>query len=552
VLTPLLLTLVSAILYTLSFPPFSFSTCAWVALAPFFIAAAGTSPIVAAGCGVLLALGVAFGVAWWLPSMIADYLKISPWIGWAGFFAVSLGLAGFYCAAFAVWLSWLTRRQVVTPLLVAAGWGVCEFARATVFIGNPWVLLGYSQISHPQLMQIADATGPYGVGMLLAAVSACVAGLFSPTLRGRQPVVSRTSDTVGKIPPIPPLTKGGIQKPPFVKGAARSAGGFWGAAVEKRTFANSITFVGMLLVTTLAYGQWRLSQTFTDGNAIQVAVVQPAIERQHRWSRDHWRANLDQYLTLTQTAANADLIFWPEHAVDFLLQKPSHYRDAVLRVTQDTSADLILGSRHFGYGEKDVFFHNSVFLVRRGKLAGRYDKRVLVPFAEENPLPRFLPNIASKYQEGRRALPLPANAARVGAFVCFESMYPDLVRQLAVRGAQVLANPSNDDWFGNAAAARHQLDIASLRAIENRRYLVRATATGYSAVIDPYGRTVALSGFGSPEVLTAEIHPSRVRTPYQRWGDILCWVAIFGVLGVSLFSINWLTLMQIFRRRRTS
>jgi apolipoprotein N-acyltransferase len=119
-------------------------------------------------------------------------------------------------------------------------------------------------------------------------------------------------------------------------------------------------------------------------------------------------------------------------------------------------------------------------------------------------------------------------------------MYSDLVRNLALQGAEVLVNPSNDDWFGSSAPARHMLDIARVRAIENRRYLVRPTSTGFSAVIDPYGRILSLSRFGAPEVLTAVIFPSRAQTPYLRWGDTAVWIAILFVSISSLFHLVWL------------
>jgi len=175
-----------------------------------------------------------------------------------------------------------------------------------------------------------------------------------------------------------------------------------------------------------------------------------------------------------------------------------------------------------------------VFLVRRGKVAGRYDKIRLLPFAEVNHFARIFPGLRDHYEPGRFTQMLRATAARVGAFVCFEAMYPALVREFARKGAEVLANPSNDSWFGDAAPARHELDIASVRAIENRRYLIRATTTGVSAVIGTYGLVVSASEFGSPEVLTASISRSHARTPYQRWGDSVCWLALFLTLAASL------------------
>ena len=98
----------------------------------------------------------------------------------------------------------------------------------------------------------------------------------------------------------------------------------------------------------------------------------------------------------------------------------------------------------------------------------------------------------------------------------------------------MLFNLSNDGWFGRPEAAQQQLDIATLRAVESRRYLVRAAATGISAVIDPHGRTLRQSGFGTHAVLDAIVHPSHARTPYQRWGDALAWLVIAAAALSSL------------------
>jgi apolipoprotein N-acyltransferase len=119
-------------------------------------------------------------------------------------------------------------------------------------------------------------------------------------------------------------------------------------------------------------------------------------------------------------------------------------------------------------------------------------------------------------------------------------MYPDLIRGVVSQGAEVLVNPSNDDWFGDPAPVRHMLDIASVRAIEQRRYLVRPTVTGFSAVIDPYGRVVTSSGFREPAVLTAEIRPSTTQTVYGRWGDVGAWLMVTIVVSVSLIQAKWL------------
>jgi len=486
-LVPLLLSLVSAALYASSFPPVSCSFLAWVALSPFFIACVNVSPRPAAVLGLAWGVAAAYGVGWWFPDMVSTYLKISTLGGWIAFFTMSLFFAGVYFSVFAAWVSWVAQRQTVSPFIVAAGWGAGEFVRASLFFGDPWALAGYSQVSFTRLMQIADATGPYGVGILIAAVNACAAGLLAPTLRGRWP-------------------------------------------------ALSCAVVGVVVVAVMIYGERRLSQTFTEGEPVSVVIVQGAIEREARWSPKHAGENLERYLALTRKAVDVHprLIFWPEYAVNFYLQQESPLSDTVFRVSRDLQADIILGGPHFSYGETAMLLHNSIFLVRDGKLTGRYDKAHLLPLAEANHLQWLLSGIPTNYEPGNHFHTLRAKAARVGAFVCFEAMYPELVRRFVEAGAEVLANPSNDDWFGAAAPARHHFDMASVRAIENRRYLIRVTTNGYSGVIDPYGRVVILSGFDAPEVLTATIFLSRAHTPYQRWGDAAAWSAIGLVFLASL------------------
>ena len=351
---PLLLTIGSAILYILSFPPFALSSLMWVALVPFFLAASIVRPSRAAAYGVLWGVVMTCGVAWCVPKMLTDYLGLSTLAGWVGLFTIGIGLTGIYFGAFASWLSWLVRRQAANPLLIAAGWGACEFARANLIIGNPWALSGYSQVAFTRLMQVADATGPYGIGILIAAVNACLAGLFVPTLRGRRPAVS-----------------------------------FLGVIVT--------------LAATLGYGEWRLSQTFATGESVQIAVIQGGIERQFRQSPEYIDANLAQYLQLTKeaVATHSTLIFWPEFAVAFPLQRELPQSELVFNAVRDLGIDLILGGPYYRFGVKDIHNRNSVFFIRQGKLAGRYDKLRLVPFAEEDQLGWLTSHNRLVYEPGR-------------------------------------------------------------------------------------------------------------------------------------------------------
>ncbi len=471
------LTVASAGLLAATFPPVELGVLGWIALAPLFAACALVSPARAAVCGLLWGILYAYGVGWWFPGMIADYFERPAWVGWVVLIVVGGGLCGVYVATFAAWVSWLARRGGAGPIVIAAGWTAYELARARLLVGNPWALSGYSQVRFPTVMQIADATGPYGVGFLLAAVNACVAGLAMATLRGRRPVLARVT-------------------------------------------------VAALVLATLGYGAWRRGQSFVDGAPLTVAVVQGAPEAR--------TSDVARQLALSRTAASAapDLVVWPENSIDFSLQDASAPAKAVLAASTELGADFIVGGPHFAPGADGAVAHNSIFLVHKGAVAGRYDKVHLMPFAEVvTPTPG---SDVVPYLPGRRLLRLRGAIGEIGSFVCFEAMYPELIRRLADPGAELLVNLSNDRWFGHAASARHHLDLASVRAIENRRYLVRAASTGISSVVDPYGQPVALSAFGRPDVLIAEVRRGRTRTPYHRWGDAPAWAAVAVAVAATI------------------
>src|SRR5262249_53790120 len=266
----LALTLLSGVLYAASFPPLSLAPLAWVALAPFFAAVTLVGPRRAAVLGCIWAVTAAYGVAWWLPSMVSGYFQASRLVGWSVLLGIAVGLAGWYFAAFAAWLSALARKGIAGPLTAAVGWGASEFARSRLLIGNPWALAGYSQVPYASLTQIADTTGPYGVGMLLAGVNAAVAAAVVPGLRGRKPL-------------------------------------------------RSVLVLAVALGATLAYGHWRLGQEFGTGPRLRVALVQGAVPARFRRQRDFRAASVARYLTLTdQAAAEApQLVVGPGNPTDF-------------------------------------------------------------------------------------------------------------------------------------------------------------------------------------------------------------------------------------------
>ncbi len=484
-LAPFALACLSGATYATAFPPLSWSLAAWLALVPLLAACALLSPRRAAIAGLCWAAAAAIGVAAFLPTMLASYFGLGIAASWT-VAAMALGLQGVCVSGYAAWVAWLVRRGAANPILLAGGWLVCEFTRAHGALGSPWALTAYSQLRWTPLIQIADLAGPYGIGMLIAAVNAGVAALLVGALRGRRPRLTAA-------------------------------------------------LIAVALGGTLVYGHWRLGQHFADGPAVPVAVVQGGAAPADPAQRP---ARLARYIALTTAAADAagGLIVWPEYATEAYLQEATPTRDAVLRVAAATRADLVLGGPHYAPSTAGTRYHNSIYLVRDGRLAARYDKHRLVPFAEDGRLAWLHGERSTAYTPGRGGFVLPGTALRLGTVVCLEAMLPQLARQAVRQGAEILVTLSNDAWFGAAAPARHQLDIATLRAVENRRYLVRAAASGVSAVIDPHGRTLAQSAFDAQQVLNATVHAAHAATPYQRWGDAPAWLVIAGVAAATLRS----------------
>jgi apolipoprotein N-acyltransferase len=334
-LAKLTLTLLSAGLYAASFPPLSLAPLAWVALAPFFAAVALVPPGRAAALGCVWGVAAAYGVGWWFPAMVSGYFEASRLVGWSIFFVVSVGLAAV-----------VLRRVRGVALRARAArsrrsahrrrrLGACEFARSRLLVGNPWALAGYSQVSFASLTQIADATGPYGVGMLVAGVNAAVAAAVVPGLRGQRPL-------------------------------------------------RSVLALVAALGTTLAYGQWRLGQEFGTGPRLRVALVQGAVPARFRWQPEFRAANIGRYLALTDQAVAVEpqLVVWPENAIDFYVQERSPETESVLARTRQLHADLIVNGPRYDFERDRTVYHNSVFVLRDGHIAAQHDKLRLLPVAE--------------------------------------------------------------------------------------------------------------------------------------------------------------------------
>jgi apolipoprotein N-acyltransferase len=259
----------------------------------------------------------------------------------------------------------------------------------------------------------------------------------------------------------------------------------------------------------------------------RVRVVQPNIDTEAEWTPETL-ALLEQRMVLLSEPANAPLIVWPEAPAPFYPAEES-FRKYVGDLARDAQTPILMG----GVGRTSAGDPlNSAFLFKAdGELAAdRYDKIKLVPFGEYVPdafgwVNRITHEIGD-FVPGTQIVTFPLDGQRIGAFICYESAFPDLVRQFTKAGATVLVNLSNDGYFGHSAAREQHLKLVRMRAAENRRWILRATNDGITAMIDPAGREIARLPLYTQTSAVFGYNSLTGLTPYVRFGDWFAWACL--------------------------
>lgn len=480
-------------LHTLAFPPWNVSVVAWIALSPFLLALGDLRPAAGAAYGLLWGTAAIWGVGYWVPFALSFYWGQPMWFGILFSLAASIVFAGLYYAAFAACACWAGARcgGIQRALLVAALWVSWELARAQLLTGDPWLLLGYALMPHLRLIQAADLGGVFLLSFVVVLVNACVV----EALRMR---------------------------------AA-------GAVAMGRVIAPAAAALAAVLV----YGEARVAGAPTGDATLSLLVVQGNNDPGRQWRAEHDAAGLQQYLQLSSDAAAQapapDLLVWPESAVTFFLAREPIYRAQVARTLGAIGADLIVGGPHVEDADpaRPEYFNSAFYVSADGRLSGRYDKNHLLPFAEYFPL-RTIEFLRRRFERvrtfrpGEGDTPLDTRFGRIATVICFEGIFPEVVRRQMANRAGLLLNLSNDSWLGTGAGPEQHLAMVALRAVENRTWVVRATTTGVSAIIDPVGRVRARTAIATAAVLRARVSPQRVETIYGRWGDWFAYACIAG------------------------
>jgi apolipoprotein N-acyltransferase len=266
-------------------------------------------------------------------------------------------------------------------------------------------------------------------------------------------------------------------------------------------------------------------------------LVQPNIDTEMQWTENNLH-DLEQHMALLSRTSGAEVILWPEVPAPFYLNE-APFRDYTAHAAQAAQTPLLFGA--VGFTPQKEPLNSAEMLAPSGKVVDRYDKINLVPFGEFIP-PLFgwvnkITKEIGDFVPGDRVVIFPVGEHKLGAFICYESVFPDLVRQFANSGAEVLVNLSNDGYFGNSAAHAQHLEIARMRAAENRRWILRATNDGISASIDPRGRVRERMPPFTQTAAMMSFDYETAQTQYTRHGDWFAWLCFacgFLMSAVSL------------------
>ncbi|HAH32948.1 MAG TPA: apolipoprotein N-acyltransferase [Elusimicrobia bacterium] len=490
--------LITSLLIILSYPKFNLGWLAWFAMAPLVYSLLSAKTLRAA----LLRGGISgfffyLGLLYWIyPTMRAG--SVDPWVSALGLamLALVLSLEFLLVSGFGFFLK--KAGPGVFPYVFSAAWAVMEWAKITVNykgVWFPWFTLAYTQWQYTEIIQVVSVTGLYGLSFAVC---------FSGALAGR--IIYQ------KEKPLKALIK----------------------------FSPALVlFAGIWLYGA---GELKKADLTVFKAPLKASLLQPAIDLYAKWDAGQADAIEAKIGGMVKGIEKTDLIVWPENALPGWIED-KHYGAWLSGLAAEKQTANFVGSVSRGDGSRVAAF----LVDSSGTITAEYFKRVLVPFGEYVPLRDFLgryikpvaalgefqPGSFSQrlMEVGRRggvkADGRDASGIKIGAVICYESIFPFLFREDAVKGAEIFINITNDGWYLDTAAPYQHLLANVFRAVETRRPVIRAANNGVSAYIDPWGRIQRSLGLNKTGVLEVEVKLSSVpiESFYVRHGDLFAYAA---------------------------
>ncbi|MGD9345609.1 MAG: apolipoprotein N-acyltransferase [Candidatus Aminicenantes bacterium] len=466
----------------LAFPKFNLAFFSWISLIPLFFVLSKKTP----GKGFLTGwiAGTFFYAVllYWIPAVPAHYgglsipTSILIYVGFVCF----LGLTW---AAFSLCFTKIHNSfPVLSFFLVPFLWVSFEHIITHILTGFPWGLLGYGQYKNLYFIQMASITGITGLSFVLVLFQS----FFVLSMK------------LGK-------------KAPFFAALAL-----------------------VILIHVSGFVNIRDIQPGKD--SFSAAVIQGNVSSDIQWGNltfEEVESLFNQHLRLSREASlkNNDLIIWPEFSVPLCFGCPygiyQEFKNRLYQFVQESSCTLLLGTNEKAEKEGGTEYYNTSLLLKPDLSQSQYHKIHLVPFGEYTPYKKifgFISRVTHAIGDitpGDKFVLHDYKGNKFGTPICYEIIFPDLVRKFTKNGAHFLVTITNDGWYGKSSAPYQHFSMAVLRAVENRRFLLRAATTGISGIVDPYGRILSRSELMTQTMLYNNITPLQKQTMYTKLGDVL-------------------------------
>ena len=431
-------------------------------------------------------IGFSFGLGYFLTGVSWVYVSLHD------FGAMPAPLAGIltllFCAFLALypavtgWIYYVLgpRSALATLAALPALWALADWLRGWLFTGFPWIALGYSQIPASSLAGYVPVLGIYGASLATVVSAGAIVTLWSHWKDNNS------------------------------------------LSTQHSALSTQYSALVIVVIWLAGFALKQLDWTQPEGEPIVVSLLQGNIPQEMKWRDDKIGATLDKYLRLVDSS-NARLIVLPETALPlFLHDVPQYYLNGFASHARSNGGDVLIGVPE-RTDKRDYF--NSVLSFGAAPTQ-TYRKSHLVPFGEFVPLKPlfgwFLEVVQIPLLDFARGAetqqPLAVAGQRIAVNICYEDAFgAEIIRQLPQ--ATLLANVSNVAWFGRSIAPQQHLQISQARALETGRYMLRATNTGMTAIIDPYGRVRKVAPEFTESIVTGVVQGRAGATPYVRWGN---------------------------------
>ncbi len=481
-------------------------------------------------CGVLWYCGNCY----WIRDTMMRYGDMPPMAPTLLLIGFSLVL-GLYFGLFGLGVMLVRRATASTRVALAVApflWAALELAAARI-TSVPWDQLGYSQVDNALVNQLAPWTGVYGISFVLVAVNALLAGGLVLSNRRRR----MTSGIAGLV--LLAVGAGGILLQP-----PRPAPSATAVLIQPNL---DVAGVGLWA----GPGEW--DQHMADFAKLAGEQCKSYIEGIPQTSEPRGEIICPPYPT------HPDLVVWPESPAPFE-EDDARFQHSLISIARQIEAPLVVGNVGMDYSAENQAWreYNSALVVGAdGARIGRYDKIHLVPFGEYVPFQKLLffarklTGRVSAFDRGEQREVFRLNGHRYGIFICYEAVFADEVRQFSRLGAEVLVNISDDGWYGDTSAPWQHLNMARMRAVENRRWLLRDTNNGVTASIDPYGRVRQSIPRHQTDALPAEYGFRDDVTFYTAHGDVFAWLCAILSMGLVGWSVRASLHLRIYGKVRS-